>query len=138
MKQLWEKIREGLKQHADGCYGLDELSNHMYMIALVLIFISVMPYCRMFRYIGLILIFITVFRFFSSNHKKRQQEREIYLEILNDIEKSISIHKRRFQDRNTHKYFKCPNCGMYNRVPRGCGTIVITCPRCRRRFKKKS
>lgn len=138
MKRLWEKIKESLRWYTSGCYGLDELSNTMYVIALALIFVSVIPNCRIFLYASFVLIFTTVFRFFSKNHERRQQEREVYLEIQNVLEKSISIHKRRFQDRKTHKYFKCPNCGMYNRVPKGCGMIVITCPKCKHRFKGKS
>lgn len=138
MKQLWKKVTESLRRCTSGCYGMDELSNMMYIIALALILVSALPHCRLLSYISLLLVFITLFRFFSKNLEKRRQERAVYLEILKDVEKFISIQRRRFQDRRTSKYFKCPNCGIYNRVPKGCGTILITCPKCRCRFKAKS
>ena len=37
-----------------------------------------------------------------------------------------------------HRYFKCPNCGQYLRVPRGKGRITVTCRGCGASFQEKS
>ena len=46
--------------------------------------------------------------------------------------------KARWQDRKTHRYFRCPQCRATVRVPRGKGKIRITCPKCKHQFVKKS
>lgn len=73
MKQLWEKIMAYLKRYTDGCYGMDELSNVLYVIALILIFVSLLPHCR-----------------------------------------------------------------TYIRIPKGHGKVIITCPKCRTQFERKT
>ena len=42
-----------------------------------------------------------------------------------------------FRDR-THRYFHCPACRQTVRVPKGKGRISISCPKCGRRFERKS
>ena len=37
-----------------------------------------------------------------------------------------------------HRYFKCPNCSQYLRVPRGKGKITVTCRSCKASFQEKS
>lgn len=138
MKQLWEKIMAYLKRYTDGCYGMDELSNVLYVIALILIFVSLLPHCRILYYISLILIFITAFRFFSKETGKRMQEKELFLKAFSEIKKDISAQKRHWQDRKTYKYFKCPHCRTYIRIPKGHGKVIITCPKCRTQFERKT
>ena len=42
-----------------------------------------------------------------------------------------------FRDKE-HRYFRCPNCGQYLRVPRGKGKINVTCRNCGASFEEKS
>ena len=37
-----------------------------------------------------------------------------------------------------HRYFKCPNCGQYLRVPRGKGKITVNCRNCGASFEERS
>ena len=43
----------------------------------------------------------------------------------------------RIKDRE-HRYFDCPKCRQPVRVPRGKGKIMITCPKCKERFQRKT
>ena len=36
-----------------------------------------------------------------------------------------------------HEYFSCPFCGQSLRIPRISGEILVTCPKCGRKFDKK-
>ena len=46
--------------------------------------------------------------------------------------------KMEFSQRNTYRFFKFDKCGQKVRVPKGRGTIEITCPKCVNHFIKKS
>ena len=43
----------------------------------------------------------------------------------------------RIKDRE-HRYFDCAKCRQLVRVPRGKGKIMITCPKCKEKFQRKS
>ena len=46
--------------------------------------------------------------------------------------------KKRWAQRGTYRFFKCPQCRQTVRVPKGRGKICITCPKCKTEFIKKS
>ena len=46
--------------------------------------------------------------------------------------------KKRWAQRSTYRFFKCPQCKQTVRVPKGRGKICITCPKCKTEFIKKS
>ena len=49
------------------------------------------------------------------------------------------FHLRRTMHRDKeHRYFKCPNCGQYLRVPRGKGKITVNCRNCGASFEERS
>ena len=43
----------------------------------------------------------------------------------------------RVKDRR-NRYFLCPRCRQTVRVPRGKGRILITCPKCKEKFQRKT
>ena len=46
--------------------------------------------------------------------------------------------EKRWAQRSTYRFFKCPQCKQTVRVPKGRGKICITCPKCKTEFIKKS
>ena len=46
--------------------------------------------------------------------------------------------KKRWAQRSTYRFYKCPQCKQTVRVPKGRGKICITCPKCKTEFIKKS
>lgn len=123
-----------------GRYGVDQLSVALAIISLILILITgILP--RSLRILGILAyipMFCYIYRTFSKNIFKRQQENYKYLAFKNSIISIAKSYKRRLADRKTHKYFTCPNCKQKMRVPRGNGKITITCPKCKTQFKGKS
>ena len=77
-------------------------------------------------FLSYILLFLAIFRTFSRNTYRRYEENRKFLMFF-----------QRLRDRD-HRYFYCPRCRQQVRVPRGKGTIAITCPKCREKFVKKT
>ena len=58
---------------------------------------------------------------------------------MNDFKKylgAIKITKTRWKQRKTHKFYRCPKCKTWLRVPKGRGKITITCVKCANKFDK--
>ena len=113
MNNIIEKIRHFMK----GRYGVDELNT-------TLLFIST------------IITFYVLYRMFSKNINKRLIEYRKYKQIKDKVTSKINYLKRRYDDRNTYRYFTCPNCKQKVRVPVKQGKIEITCPKCYTKFEK--
>jgi hypothetical protein len=71
------------------------------------------------------------FRILSKNIHKRVQENKKYLGMVN-------MTKTRWRQRKTHKFYRCPKCKTWLRVPKGRGKITITCVKCATKFDKKT
>ena len=129
-----------LRKFMYGRYGVDEFSMALLGMSLILMVVSGL-FPRSLRILSLIayipLIFY-IFRTFSKNIFKRQQEYYKYLSFKNSSLSKLRKYKGRIQGSKTHKYFKCPNCKQELRVPKGNGKITITCPKCKTSFKAKS
>ncbi|MGM9935312.1 MAG: hypothetical protein ACI32Y_09340 [Clostridium sp.] len=129
-----------LRKFMYGRYGVDELSTVLVVLSLILVVLSgILPRSlRVLSLIAYIPMIIYIYRTFSKNIFKRQQEYYKYLSFKNSSLSKLRKYKERIQGSRTHKYFKCPNCGQELRVPKGNGKITITCPKCKTSFKAKS
>jgi ribosomal protein L37AE/L43A len=75
---------------------------------------------------------------FSKNIPARSRENAVFMKIWYRIKNLFFKEKVKFQNKKTHKFFKCPGCRKTLRVPKGKGRIYITCPKCGERFTKKT
>ncbi|MBE6957533.1 MAG: hypothetical protein E7447_00070 [Ruminococcaceae bacterium] len=124
------KIKQALQRFMMGRYGTDKLNTWILGAGLVLcivsMFIHFAPVNWALTTCSYALMFLAIFRTLSRNTYKRYRENRRFLMILD-----------RFKDRE-HRYFDCPKCRQPVRVPRGKGKIMITCPKCREKFQKKT
>ena len=135
-------MREKLQRFMIGRYGVDELSKALNTFGVVCLIISMfagkIPLLSLFYWIGIIAIFYNCFRMFSKNVSKRYAENQKYMNLrYRAVTKKASM-KKRWEQRDTYRFFKCPDCKQTVRVPKGRGKICITCPKCKREFIKKS
>lgn len=79
-----------------------------------------------------------LFRTFSRNIPARQRENQAFWKAWGPISEWGRFQKRRFSERRTYKYFKCPTCGQRLRAPRGRGKIQVTCQKCHGVFQTKT
>ena len=124
------KIKQAFLRFMMGRYGSDKLNMWILgtgvILSLISIFIPILAVNLLLSVASHILLIWAIFRMFSRNTYKRYQENCRFLAILD-----------RIKDKN-HKYFRCPKCRQKVRVPKGKGKIMITCPKCKTKFQKKS
>ena len=78
-----------------------------------------------------------LFRFFSRNKYKRQEENRKFMFFFQNAVLKIKQFFRRLKGMKQYKYFKCPQCKTLLRLNRGAGEKEIHCPRCSHEFHKK-
>ncbi len=146
------RIRNVFQRFMYGRYGNDRLNIFILAVAFVLIAASVVfsfvfvakadpdgpktwTYVTLVtEWVSVLLIMLAVFRAFSRNSSKRSIENQKFVGFFRSIRNFFTPRA----DRKTHKYFRCPKCSQKVRVPRNKGTIMITCPRCGEKFKRKT
>ena len=123
-------MKEKLRQIFTGRQGMDELSKLLFWAAIALFVLAVFlggalgSLVSSFALLSLILAFA---RAFSRNLPMREAENLLLLRWAEKKKHAWSAWKDRFHDRKEYKYFKCPACGKWLRVPRRKGKIHINC-----------
>lgn len=138
MRNLWENFKNKLAYWMQGRYGNDELNNALYIAFIVLWVITLITRKPIFYWIGLVALGYSLYRSFSRDHLKRSNERLWFLKKLEQIKKLPKQWKQRWEQRNTHKFYRCKQCGVTIRVPKGKGQIEITCPKCGHKFIERT
>ena len=146
---MWQRIKQALRSFMSGRNGADQLSMALlwtglgfYLLGTILGSSAGTPALAI---VGLILNAIgfaayvfTIYRMFSRNLEKRRSENRRYLAMRERSKVKRNQAKVRFQNRKKYKYFKCPGCKAWLRVPRGTGVVTITCSRCHNSFTQKA
>ena len=122
-----------IKFMKDG-YGIDELYKFLLLVCFVLIVINTFISNNIIRLFEVLLIVIIFYRYMSKNIKLRKKENDKYLEIKDKIIKLFDYNKKKYKDRNTHMYKKCPKCKQKIRLPLKKGKHTVKCPNCGNRF----
>lgn len=118
-----------------GRNGFDDLAKVIMWPSLILMlisgFITVGWLAAIIHSISLAGVIYAYYRVFSKKLDKRQAENHAYLSRKN-------LLKQRWNQRKTHRFYRCPQCKTVLRVPRGKGKISITCRSCGEKFIKKT
>jgi len=142
MRNFFDNLRYRLQQFMQGRYGTDEFNRFLSFAAIILLVPSFFRFLWrpliFFYAAALAVIIYMIFRAFSKNIYARSKERDFYVKIKGKVISFFRLQKRRWTERKTHRFYRCPQCRTVVRVPRGRGRIQITCPKCRTQFIKKS
>ena len=79
-----------------------------------------------------------LFRFFSKNRYKRQEENRKFMFFFRNAVLKTKQFFMRLKGMKQYKYFRCPQCKTLLRLNRGAGDKEIHCPRCSHEFHKKA
>ena len=132
------RFTEKLRQFLYGRYGADTLGYTLIGTALILSLLAAITRQPLLDLLGTVLLVISLYRTFSRQIVRRQQENFWFLSQIRKIRNWWQSLSNQFAQRKTHRFFRCPRCGQKVRVPKGRGKIVITCPVCRDEFVRKT
>lgn len=138
IKNWFRSLGSKMQSFMYGRYGYDELSQFLSKTALLCVIVGLFAYPGFFCGLAMALYLVTMFRMYSKNITKRQQERDAYLRRTQPLRDWRALQKRKFNDRKTHKFYRCSQCKTSLRVPKGKGKIKIHCPKCGAEIVKKT
>lgn len=145
---IWERIKQGFRSFMSGRYGSDKLGMTLlwsglgcYLIGSI--FGSVQGSAvlnavgSLLTLAGFAAYVFAVYRMFSRNVEKRRDENRRYEKRITQTKTRRRQAATRFKNRKQYKYFRCPGCKAWLRLPRGTGVVTVTCSRCHNSFTQK-
>ncbi len=138
LQEMLGRFAAKMQQFMVGRYGNDEFTMFLLITSLIFTFLGNFRPLKILYFIGLILVFYSLFRSLSKKYEARRKELNWYLRWAEKPKAELKLLVNKIRDRKTHKYFKCKECKTVLRVPSGRGKIEITCPKCRAKVIKKT
>ena len=129
-------MRAWLDRFMSGRNGVDFLNKRLIFLAVLLWGIGLL-----LGRIGLLPVLLAgyaLFRALSRNTAARQREDLAARAFSDALSAKLSGAWTRLCQSRDYRFYTCPGCGSRLRVPRGKGSIQITCPRCGHRFGGRS
>ncbi len=144
MGNFFNNLNNKLATFMIGRNGSDKLGRWCLGAAIVLACINIIIPNIACSVLSYALLAYCIYRMFSTNTVARAQENEKFESLLSrnkDAGKgqnSDSVNKPMKKDTATTVYFTCDNCGQSLSVPKGKGTLKVTCPKCKHQTTIKS
>lgn len=132
---MFYRLKQMLYRLMYGRYGNDALGNFLFILYLILIIANLFVGSLIIYVLSLITVFFIFFRMFSRNIAARSKENAKFLKVKNSFTGFFKNRHRRFKERKTHIYKKCPNCKVTLRLLRKKGKHTCRCPKCSNNFK---
>lgn len=120
-----------------GRYGNDSLNNGILILAVIMDVIGMILKNSWVILAAEVLLILVIYRCFSKQIYKRQEENRIYWEKTKKFRRHWNVMVKNIKDKQFH-YYVCPECGQMVRIPRHKGKIEITCPKCGKEFSRRS
>ena len=121
-----------------GRYGMDELNRFLLGTVFGLLIVNLFLRMRVLSLVVMILLVVCYVRMLSRDFAKRREENGKFLVLWQKAAGLFRKEKGKAQDLKQNHIYRCPGCKQKIRVPRGKGKIVITCPKCKTEFTRKS
>ena len=132
------KLRAWFARFMAGRYGVDQLGYAGVIAALAMTVIGSLIRLPLLTLLADALILVMLFRVLSKDRVKRAQENQLYLQKTAKVRKAAREWISRMKNSKQYRYFVCPKCKTRLRVPRGVGSVTITCKHCGNKFDKKA
>ena len=143
---MFQRLGYKLQEFMIGRNGPDDLSRFSLVLALVFIvlgaFVPVPFFDVVCPVLALAALGYSYWRICSRNLAARDAENRAYVSWRTKASapfRSWYAHAKEWQKyHKTHRIFRCKSCGQSLRVPKGKGTVRVTCPKCKQSFMAKS
>ena len=136
------RFRNYLARIMYGRYGTDQLGRALSIAAPVLLVLSFLTggsgFGTLLWILALACLVWNGVRTFSRNIPKRQRENAAFLGLTRNLRGGFRGARERFAQRKDYRFFRCPSCRAWLRVPRGKGRLNITCRQCGERFTRST
>ena len=126
-----------LRRMMYGRYGGDQLSWFLLAVYVVLTLLACLPHMGILSWLAMAVLLWGFYRTMSRQYDRRRAENARFLAAAGPAIRWYKMRRTIHRDKE-HRYFKCPNCGQYLRVPRGKGKITVNCRNCGVSFEEKS
>ncbi len=135
-------LKQRMLNFMQGRYGVDQLSGFLIWTAVIIAVITMFVRIPVLQIVTWVMIIYAYVRIFSKQINKRYAQNQKFLDATWGIRKFFADirYRIKYGKQTTEPYhiYKCRKCGQKIRVPKGKGKIMITCPKCKYQFKKKS
>ena len=126
-----------LAKFMEGRYGVDELTKALFVLWFILELIWVISHFWLVGLLVLIVMFLIAYRSLSKNIQMRMYENRKFLDFSKKVSSFTDLLSKKWKDRKTHRYVKCPYCKAQLRVKKVRGKHTVHCPKCNEDFKKR-
>ena len=130
-------MKEKFYRFMQGRYGIDQLNSFLMIVCVICIIVNMFIGSIVLTFIAYGTWLFVIFRMFSKNIYARNRENDKYLNFFSPLSRWLKLKLMSKQD-PSNKYFSCPKCKQMVRVPKGHGTVVVTCPNCQNKFEKRT
>lgn len=121
-----------------GRYGSDDFSKFLVGVGMAMIILNLLTRSSIFNLLFWVCLIYSYFRMFSKNYSARYAENQKFLSLKNQFKYKLENHKRLREQKKIYHIYSCPYCKQKIRIPKGKGTIIVTCPKCKQEFGKRS
>ena len=135
---FFDKLRASFARFMSGRYGADNLSYAMVITALVMTVIGALSGLGLLTLMADALLIVMFVRMLSKDRYRRAHENQVYLEKTQNVRRAVTEWMNRVKNSKKYRYFTGPKCKARLRVPRGVGSVTITCKSCGNKFDKKA
>lgn len=126
-----DKIKYAIYRFMYGRNGYDELGRALLGLTIALCILELFFRNTILNLVVWALLIYNTYRAFSKNIAARRQENDKFLYF-------IKPYQLQWMQRKTHVVFRCKGCGQIIRVPKGKGSIEVTCPKCWMKIPKRT
>ena len=130
-------MKEKFYRFMQGRYGIDQLNSFLMIVCVICFIVNMFIGSIVLTFIAYGTWLFVIFRMFSKNIYARNRENDKYLNFFSPLSRWLKLKLMSKQD-PSNKYFSCPKCKQMVRVPKGYGTVVVTCPNCQNKFEKRT